>query len=329
MRQKQKVDRRCTYVVAIDDAGEGAGATLRPLADYLAFLGTNGCDVVVLDSSPREVFDENRRILRWVSRHIAISAPFDIVRMSADLARTEKIIIARDDVRYDVTDLQDVCTLLDLHEVVEPQDYLDPLPWWGGIEAGRMLVHRGIDPLPDHGATFGFRRNALRALRGFDATATPDPVRRLATFGAEVFSAFELFVKRRPPQLGEWLRDRPRAAGDDFSMPVKTAFFFTLIPMALLLLAFGGVRVAAGFTGAVAFGSMVLALRGRVGASAFFPLRAVFYAPLWLVERSLSVYWALVPRGAQKTAIDAAALSSAATETPSVHSHGSRDRWSR
>src|SRR2546423_953787 len=149
MRQKQKADRRCTYVVVID-----AAIDLRSFADYLSFLGSNACDVIV-----------------------------------------------------------------------------------------------------------------------FDATATLDPVRRLAAFGAEVFSAFDLFVKRRPPQLGEWIRERPRAAGDDFAMPVKTAFFFMLIPMAMLLLVFGGVRVAVGFTSAVAFASIVLALRGRAGASAFFPLR--------------------------------------------------------
>jgi len=327
MRHKRNADRRCTYVVAIENAGEGAGIPLRDLADYFAFLGTHGCDVVVFDSSPREVFEENRRILRWVSRHVAITAPFDVVRTSAELARTEKIIVAREDVRYDVTDIQDICTMLDLHEVVEPQEYLESLPWWGGIEAGRMLLHRGIEPLPDHGATFGFRRAALRALRGFDATATLDPVRRLATFGAEVFSAFELFVKRRPPALAEWLRERPRAAGDDFSMPVKTAFFFTLIPMALLLFAFGGARVAIGFTGAVAFGSIVLALRGRVGASAFFPLRACFYAPLWLLERSVSVYWALMRSTTRPASV--APTNFAATETPSIRFHDSTDRSSR
>jgi len=290
MRQKQKADRCCTYVVSIDDSARD----LRSLADYFSLLGSNGCEVIVLDTGPREAIDENRRVLRWVARHIAVRAPFDIVRTSAELARTEKIIVASDDVRYEVTDIHDICALLDSHEVVEPQDYLEPLPWWGGIEAGRMLVHRGIDPLPDRGATFGFRRGALRALRGFDATSARDPVRRLATFGAEVFSAFELFVKRHPPNLGDWLRERPGAAGDDFAMPVKTAFFFTLIPMAMLLLVFAGARVSIGFTSAVAFASIVLAMRGRAGASAFFPLRACFCAPLWLIERSVSVYWALM-----------------------------------
>jgi hypothetical protein len=38
---------------------------------------------------------------------------------------------------------------------------------------------------------------------------------------------------------------------------------------------------------------MVLAIRGRAGAATFFPLRACLCAPLWMVERSISVYWAL------------------------------------
>jgi len=290
MRQKQRADRRCTYVVAT------AGSQTRSLADYLSSLSLCGCDVIVFDASPPEVFDENARMLRWVSRHVAVRAPFDAVRTAAGLAATEKIVLARGDVRYEPSEIYDVCALLDVHEVVEPQDYLDPLPWWGGIEAGRVLVHRGVEPLPDQGATFAFRRSALRTMRGFDATDAADPVRRLAAFGAAVCSKPDLFVKRRPPDLATWLRERPRAADDDFVMPVKSAFFFAMIPMALLLLILGGLRVAAGYGGALAFASIVLAFHGRSGAAAFFPLRTCFFAPLWMLERSVSVYWALVRR---------------------------------
>ena len=67
-----------------------------------------------------------------------------------------------------------------------------------------------------------------------------------------------------------------------------------MLPMAMLLLLFGGVRIASGYAGAVAFASIVLAVRGRSGAAAFFPLRACLYAPLWVLERSVSVYWALL-----------------------------------
>ncbi|HEY2323384.1 MAG TPA: hypothetical protein VGJ82_11045, partial [Thermoanaerobaculia bacterium] len=114
--------------------------------------------------------------------------------------------------------------------------------------------------------------------------------------GAEVVSAPELFVRRCPPHLGEWLRERPREAGLDFDVPAKSAFFFALIPMAILLTLMGSGRLAIGYISAVAFASLVLAVRGRMGAGAFFPLRACLYAPVWVFERSVSVYWALLQR---------------------------------
>jgi hypothetical protein len=302
MRLNKNPGRRCTYVVAISSGS----SDLRPLAEYLSTLGVAGCEVVVLDSSP--AVDEHCRILRWVARHVVVDEPLDIVRTAASLASCEKIIIANESVRYDIADLTELCALLDAHEVVEAQDYLEPLPWWGGIDAGRMLVHRGIDPHPDCGATFGFRRAIPRSLRGFNATGSSDPARALSSHGAEVVSARELFVRRCPPRLGEWLRERPREADHDFNIPSKSAFFFALIPMAILLALIGGGRIAAGYTGAVAFASIVLAVRGRMGAGAFFPLRACLYAPLWVFERSLSVYWALLWRMRGRVAEPAPAI---------------------
>lgn len=292
MRSNTKLDRRCTYVVELSPAA--VSLDLRPFAEYLSSLDIAGCEVVVLDSS--EEVDEHRRVLRWVARHVAVREPMDLVRTAAQVASCEKVIVAGESVRYNIADLTELCALLDAHEVVEAQDYLEPMPWWGGIDAGRMLVHRGIDPHPDRGATFGFRRSLLRGLRGFDATGSTDPLRVLALHGAEVVSAPELFVRRCPPQLGEWLRERPREAGQDFDVPAKSAFFFALIPMAILLTLMGGGRLAIGYTSAVAFASIVLAVRGRMGAGAFFPLRACLFAPLWVLERSVSVYWALLLR---------------------------------
>lgn len=292
MRLKTKSDRRCTYVVALPP--ETRGFDLRPFSEYLSTLGVAGCEVIVLDST--EAFEEHCRVFRWVARHVAVPEPIDVVRTAADLASCEKIIIAGENVRYNIADLTEICALLDAHEVVEAQDYLEPMPWWGGIDAGRMLVHRGIDPHPDRGATFGFRRALPRGLRGFDATGSTDPVRVLALHGAEVVSARELFVRRCPPRLGEWLRERPREADLDFDVPAKSAFFLALIPMAILLTLMGGGRLAIGYTSAVAFASVVLAVRGRIGAGAFFPLRALLFAPLWVLERSVSVYWALLQR---------------------------------
>ncbi|HYH09617.1 MAG TPA: hypothetical protein VEK11_21390 [Thermoanaerobaculia bacterium] len=300
MRKSQSQDSRCSYVVLVENAS-GSSEDLRELANYLSTLGVAGCDVVILDASPRMQLELHSRILRWVGRHVAARtehcAPggsVDLVRAAIGLAGCEKVIVAAEDVRYTPEAIGQICDLLEMHEVVEPQDYLDPLPWWGGIEAGRMLVHRGIEPQPDHGATFGFRRSAVRGLRvpGMVEPAD-DPARRLAAAGAEVFAASNVFVRRQPAPLEDWLTQRPRAAGDDFALPVKAAFFFSLLPLLTLLAALGGFRLAGGYASVIAFASVALAIRGRSGAGAFFPLRACLFAPVWIFERSISVYWAL------------------------------------
>lgn len=300
MRKKQARESRCSYVVLVESAS-GSSNELRELAEYLSTLGIAGCEVVILDAAPRLQFELNARILRWVGRHTAVrpehrsqGGSVDLVRAAAMAGGCEKVIVAAEDVRYTAEAIGQICDLLEMHEVVEPQDYLDPLPWWGGIEAGRMLVHRGIEPQPDHGATFGFRRSAVHSLRNLGADdALDDQARRLAAAGAEVFAATNVFVRREPLALDEWWTQRPRAAGDDFALPVKTAFFFSLMPVLVLLAALGGMRLASSYAGVIAFASFALALRGRAGASAFFPLRACLFAPLWVLERSVSVYWAL------------------------------------
>ena len=301
MRHRNPADRRCTYLLVLEHETLSHDE-LRALAAYLSGMAVADCDVVIVDGSPLPLFERNRRTLRWTGRHIAArpkhrgaGGALDPIRAAIDLGTCERVIVAGGKVRYSEEALSSMCDLLDTHEVVEPQDYFDPLPWWSSIEAGRMLVHRGVEPMPDHGATFGMRRSAMRGLRSLDSILAPgeDHFRRLAAVGADVHSATEVFVRRLPPLFEEWIEERPRQADDDFSLPVKTAFFLALIPLALLLAAFGGVRLAGGYAGAIACGSLVLAVRGRAGAAAFFPLRASLFAPLWVLERSVSVYWAL------------------------------------
>jgi hypothetical protein len=298
------MDRRCSYVVVID--GEGVG-DLRDFAAYLSELGVAKCDVIIIDGSSEHTFARHRRVLCWVGRHVAarprhrnLAGAIDPVRVGVDLAACDKVIVAQPAVRYSPTAIDEICALLDTHEAVEPQDYVEPLPWWGGIEAGRMLVQRAIEP-STRGATFAFRRNAVRGLRDLERVAAPD-----------------VFVRRLPPTVDQWLQERPRQAGDDFDFPMKTALFLALIPLAMLLAAFGGARLAGGYAGAIAFASVAMALRGRAGASSFFPLRACLYAPLWVLERSVSVYWALFRKlRAAADSSNVADLSAAYTRTTS------------
>jgi len=264
-------DWKCSYVVVLNRAD-----ALRDLAQYLSTVGLD-CEVIVLDSSPRLIFETNARTLRWVGRHVHLpGAPADPLRSAAAVAACEKVIVAADDVRYTPEAIRRMCDLLEKHELVDPQDYLDPLPWWSGLDAGRILIHRGIEPRPDHGATFAVRRGAAR-------------VHELPRYPAA-----DVFVRREPRAFAEWLAQRPKLANQDFALPVKTMFFLSLIPLLVLFAVAGGLQLATSYAGAIAFTAMALAVRGRAGAASYFPLRACLFAPLWVLERSVSVYWALL-----------------------------------
>ncbi|HVR38955.1 MAG TPA: hypothetical protein VMU84_07645 [Thermoanaerobaculia bacterium] len=296
----------------------GVSADLESLAPYLSSLGVADCDVVVLDASPRPVFDDHRRVLRWVARHLpAASGNNAALQLAIDRSACEKVILASHDIRYTPSQIDQLCDLLELHEVVEPHEYFAPAPWWSRVDAGRALVHRGVDPYADHGATFAFRRSAIRGLRGIRELDDDPPVRKLIANGAEVHPATDVFVLRIAPALPEWIAERPRQAMDDFAMPMKTAFFFTLAPMLLLLALLGGLRLASSYASAIAFASIVLAVRGRSGASSRFRLSSCLYAPLWIAERSCTVYWAL----ACKLRAPAAAVAIRSADAPTADRH--------
>jgi hypothetical protein len=299
MRHRNPKQRRCTYVVAIE---KGCGEEIGEISSYLATIAVADCDVLVLDASPRHVYQENGRFLRWTARHMSVPgesiapARLGLVRTAVGHSLCDKVIIASPDIRYTASEIDRMCDLLDDHEVVEPVEYLDPLPWWGTIEAGRLLVQRGLDSVYRQSRTFGFRRSAIGELKMVGSDDERDSIRQLAMNGAEVFAPADLFVRRRPPLLADWLRARPADADRDFVLPFKSAFFLGVIPMTLLLATGIGLPLAAAFAATMAFVTGLLALRGRAGASAFFPLRTCAYAPLWVLERSVSVYWALFRR---------------------------------
>lgn len=277
-------DPRCSYVVILESA-RLEGEVLHELAGYLSELVVAGCEVVVLDSGSRPEYESRTRVLRWVGRHLPMPPGVDGFHAAAAFATCEKVILAAADVRYTSEALAQIRDLLDVHEVVKPQTYLDPLPWWGGVEAARMLVHRAVDVQSDHGGTFGFRRAATRRVAA----------RTQGHFAKNVL------VSRDAGPFPHWLWQRPRAAGEDFALPVKTAFFLALVPLMLLFTVLGGVRIAGTYAGIIAFSSLGLAIRGRSGVSSTVPFRTILFAPVWVLERSISVYWALFQklRGAE------------------------------
>lgn len=301
---------RCTYLLPIRRVRLD-GEEAENFARYFRRLARAGCEVVVVDGSPPEVFDAHDEVWRGACRHVTVDPQYKYlngkvngVHTGVGLAKCERVILADDDIRYTAEDVARTCALLDRHEMVRPQNYLYPLPWWARTEGARMLVNRGVLRTGDYPGTCAFRRSAFLRVGHYDGDVLFDNeeiVRHFVAEGADVHYALGLFILKRPPTFEKWLEQRPRQAYEDFVMRLKTALFMSLVPAAVALGLLVGVGAALVFAAFVSACAVLLALRGlgRDRAYNFFPARLAFYAPLWVLERALSSYWALYWRVAR------------------------------
>ncbi|MGB8508387.1 MAG: hypothetical protein WCD76_08275 [Pyrinomonadaceae bacterium] len=292
----------CTYLLTIrrvrfDDR------VAKDFRDYFRLLTAARCEVLVIDGSPPDVFAAHEEAWRGACRHAAVDARYAYlngkvngIHTGVALAAHERIILADDDIRYTPPDVRRMTELLAAHDMVRPQNYLCPLPVWARTEAARMLINRGWMAEGDYPGTLGVRRDAMLRVGHYDGDVLFDNeeiVRHFRTRGANIRYARDFFILKRPPGFRKWIEQRPRQAYEDFVMRAKTAFFAAL-PFALVFawLA-GGWRPALALAAFVACGAVLLAARGLGdGASRFFPFRLCAYAPLWVVERTASTYWA-------------------------------------
>ena len=294
---------RCTYLLPIRRA-RACRSEARRFALYFRGLKDAGCEVVVVDGSPPEVFAAHARHWSRLCRHVGVDPRYKYlngkvngVHTGVDLASCEQVILADDDIRYKAEDVARACALLERHEMVRPQNYLSPLPLRARTESARMLINRGALRAGDYPGTCAFRRSAFRRVGHFDGDVLFDNeeiVRHFALKGAGVLCATDFFILKRPPSFAKWLEQRPRQAYEDFVMRAKTLLFAALVPAAALLWLFVGVAASLGLAALVALASVLVALRGlmRDRAYEFFPFMTPLYAPLWVLERSLSVHWA-------------------------------------
>jgi hypothetical protein len=301
---------RCTYILPIRRVRARHHET-EDLAGYFQILSYEGCEVLVVDGSSPEVFAEHDRAWRHLCRHVTVDRKYTYlndkvngVHTGVDLASCESIILADDDIRYSCEDVGRAYKLLERHDMVRPQNYLAPLPWWGRTEAARMLINRGVLRSGDYPGTCAFRRSVCLRIGHYDGDVLFDNeeiVRHFVLNGANVCYALDFFVLKRPPTLRKWLEQRPRQAYEDFDLRAKTLLFLSLLPMAAALGLFSGVRAALGLFSVVSICAALIAGRGllRNKAYKFFPAAVILYAPLWVTERAVSVYWALYWRVAR------------------------------
>jgi hypothetical protein len=292
----------CTYLLTIRrvrfERREAEG-----FREYFRALAEAGCEVLVVDGSPREVFDAHADAWRGACRHAPVDPRYEYlngkvngIHTGVALASHDRVILADDDIRYAAADVRRMSGLLDSSEMVRPQNYLRPLPLWARTEAARMLINRAWIAEGDYPGTLGVRRSAMLRVGHYDGDVLFDNeeiVRHFRARGAKIRYARDFFILKRPSSLRKWVEQRPRQAYEDFVMRAKTVFFAAL-PVALALAyAFAGLRGALALALTVAVGSALLAARGLCdGAARFFPAWLCLYAPLWVAERSLSTYWA-------------------------------------
>lgn len=296
--------KHCTYLLPIRRKNFSATEAAE-LAEYFGGLNNAGCDLLVVDGSPSSVFEQHAASWRSVCRHERVDRSFGYlndkvngIHTGVRFATTEKIILADDDIRYTTGEIFRALELLDSFEVVRPQNFLSPLPWWGRMEAARMLINRATLRTADYPGTCAFRRDAMLRVGEYDGDVLFDNeelIRHFAREGATVNYATNLFVRKRPPTLRKWIEQRPRQAYEDFALRAKTALFFAIPIAAVIAAAVSGWKGFAIWLALVCLAAIALALIGRLRGTArdHFPWSVCLFAPLWIIERSVSTYWAL------------------------------------
>jgi hypothetical protein len=295
---------RCTYLLPIRRT-KFSPKEATEFAEYFRMLGEAGCEVLVMDGSPAPVFVQNHHAWSSLCRHEEVDHSFGYlndkvngIHTGVGLATSEKIILGDDDIRYAPSQIDRVCELLEDFEVVRPQNFLSPLPWWARMEAARMLINRATLRIGDYPGTCGFRRETMLRVGHYDGDVLFDNeemIRHFAREGASINYATNLFVQKRPPHFHKWIEQRPRQAYEDFGLRLKTALFFSL-PLVAAVIGFAfGLKAGLLLGLAVIVIGIALAFAGRCRgvASRYFPLSICFFAPLWIAERTGSTYWAL------------------------------------
>ena len=271
-------------------------------ADFTRYLAelARYCDVTVVDGSSGPHAAARRA--RW-AEHVRVLSP-DPARQGLNgkvagaltgiqAARHERVVIADDDVRYDVPGLAAVVRALHDADLVIPQNYPTDFPWWAWWESGRMLLNRAV--AADWPGTCAIRRSTILAAGGWSADVLYENLemaRTVAAAGGRVAHRPDLLVARRPPSARHFLRQRVRQAYEDQAEPVRLGLGLTVLPTTLALLRRPPLLAA----GAGALVAVAEAGRRRAGGRRAFPAHTPLAAPLWTLERGICTWLALLAR---------------------------------
>lgn len=288
-----------SYVVPIRWHG---GAQRAELADYLARIAPHCAEVIVVDGSDPEIFAANAAAFGSHVTHVPpargeewLMGKVAGVRTGVDLVSHERVVIADDDVRYQPRALRRTTELLDDYDLVRPQNYFDRLPWHARWDTARTLLNRSFGR--DYPGTLAVRRSRMLAMGMYDGDVlfeNLELMRTVRAHGGSVISPLDLYVARVPPSGGHFWGQRTRQAYDDFALPLRMALWLAVVP----LLAFTAAkrRPALALGPAAASAAAAEVGRRRAGGRAVFPATSSLLAPVWIFERGVCAWLAVLQR---------------------------------
>lgn len=272
------------------------------LTHYLQHLRASCREIIIIDGSPPDIFAANG--LAWGSWTLHIPPDPDTackmgkvagVNTGLRHARHEHVVIADDDVRYESLGLKRIAELLQEYELVRPQNFFEPLPWHARWDTARTLLNRAVGA--DFPGTLAVRRSPIIRAGGYDGDVmfeNLELIRTVEAQGGRACAPLDLYVRRLPPSTRHFLGQRTRQAYDDFAIPTRMAIWLSILPLVAALIRTRRRPVA----GVAAAGISILAERGRrrAGGSRVFPASSSLLAPLWVLERGVCSWLAVLQR---------------------------------
>ena len=284
-----------TYVLPLKWHDTDASSEMTSYLEWLsAYL-----EVIVVDGSGLQVFEHHEGLWSRFAKHIRPDPDLTFangkvagVTTGMRSAGNDRTIVADDDIRFDEVDLERVIALLDQNDVVVVQSYFDPAPWHARWDLSRILLNRAIGV--HFPAAMGLRRSTFLRAGGYDGDVLFENLELIRTMrfaGGRIAAPSDLFVRHLPPQQAAFFSQRVRQAYDDFTLPARMALWLSLAPLTVGAALRG--RQRAILAGAVASMGMAEIGRRRGGGARLYPVGAVLFAPLWLLERALCAWVAL------------------------------------
>ena len=136
----------------------------------------------------------------------------------------------------------------------------------------------------------------LIATRGYDGSVmfeNLELVRTVLAAGGREACRLDLYVRRLPPSTAHFWSQRVRQAYDEFARPIRLAAWLAVLPTSVCLAVIDPLTLVA-----VAFAIVVAAEIGRRRSrgTGVFPAVASWAAPLWVCERAICAWLAVLAR---------------------------------